>query len=181
MNDSEGPIPQPQPRRFQFRLRTVFLLFFVAAVFLGYWTLRQREKLMSIEWIRSGNNPVGLHVVYHDSSPPVQPGVHQGMATFIFKNRLPVKIKIAFPPISCACGGEVPFARNNSPSMPDFCRKPQLVELPPNGEVRFKAGYTIFGEPDWSVSRWLFMFGNPNGSKDNALVLTPVQSTDELR
>ena len=135
---------------------------------------------MSIEWIRSGNNPVALHVFYHDSSAPL-PGVHQGTATFIFKNRLPVKIKIAFPPISCACGGEVPFARNNSPSMPDFCRKPQLVELPPNGKVRFKAGYTILGEPDWSLSRWSFMFGNPNGSKDEVLVLTPVQSTDELR
>jgi hypothetical protein len=179
MSDPENPAPQP--RRFQFRLRSVFLLFFVVAVLLGFWTLRQRQRVIDMESMRIASMPVALHVVYHDSSPPVQPGVHAGTATFIFKNRLPIKIKIAFPPISCACGGEVPFARNNSPSMPDFCRKPQLVELPPNGEVRFKAGYTITGEPDWSISNWSFMFGNPNGSNDDALVLTPVQSTDELR
>ena len=90
-----------------------------------------------------GSTPVALHIIYHDSSASVPPDVHQGTATYIFRNRLPIKIKIAFPPISCVNSCEVPFARDNSPLMPSFCRKPQLVELPPNGEVRFKAGYTI--------------------------------------
>ena len=175
---SDPEIPVPQPRRFQFRLRSVFLLFFVVAVFLGFWTLRQRHRVVDIESMRYGSTPVALHIIYHDSSASVPPDVHQGTATYIFRNRLPIKIKIAFPPISCVNSGEVPFARNNSPLMPDFCRKPKLVELPPNGEVRFKAGYTILGD---SPGEWLFMFGNSNESKDEALVLTPVQSTREFR
>ncbi len=62
--------------------------------------------------------------------------------------------------------------------MPDFCRKAKLVELPANGEVRFKADYVFTGN---SPPQWLFMFGNPNGSKDDDLVLTPVHSTGELK
>ena len=58
-----------------------------------------------------------------------------------------------------------------------FCRKARLVELPPNGEVRFESGYTFRGKPP----EFVFMFGNPAGYRDESLVLVSVQSTSELR
>jgi hypothetical protein len=176
MNDPEVQLPPRQTSRFQYRLRTIFLVFFAVAVLLGFWTLRQRQRLADLESLRFGSCPVALHIVYRDTVAPNPPGLHEGTATYVFKNRLPIKIKIAFPPISCVPDNVVAFARDDLSSMPCFCRKPQLVELPPNGEARFQAGYTVTGD---SPPQWLLMFGNPSNSQDPDLVLTPVHSTSE--
>ena len=67
MSDSDRQLPPPPQGRFQFRLRTMFLVFFAVAVLLGFWTLRQRQrqKLADFESRRfEAHSPISLHVVY---------------------------------------------------------------------------------------------------------------------
>ena len=57
MSDPETQPAQPQRRPLQFSLRTVFLVFFVVAVLLGFWTLWQRERSLEIESVRLADLP----------------------------------------------------------------------------------------------------------------------------
>jgi hypothetical protein len=178
MNDCDDR-PAPQTGPLQYRLRTIFLVFFAVAVLLGFWTLCQRERFVGLEHMRlRAQCPISLHIVYVDNAATSRNDFHSGTATYIFKNNLPLKAAIAFPPISCQPDFMVPFAGDISSYVPDFCRKQRIVEFPPNGELRFTAKYGFVGD---SAPRFLFMFGNPTKSRNASLLLAPVYSTSEFR
>jgi hypothetical protein len=178
MSDSDDQLP-PRNRPFQYRLRTVFLVIFAVALLLGFWTLRQRQPFADIESLRLKSQcPISLHIIYVDNPTTSATGLHVGTATYIFKNNMPLKATIAFPPIGCNPDFSVPFAAQTAVYVPSFCRQPRLVEFPPHGEMRFTAPYGFTGD---SAPRILFMFGNPSNSQDASLLVTPVYSTSELR
>jgi hypothetical protein len=132
-------------------------------------------------------HPVALRVVYRDTECyPGEGGgaAHEGTATYVFKNTLPVPVKFAFPPIGYVSGGLVPFAPQCSDveHMPEFCRTAQIVELEPFGERHFESRYLILtAARNPRPPSTQFIFGMPAGSPEKRLIVDAVQSAgDEL-
>jgi hypothetical protein len=133
---------------------------------------------------------ISLRVIYHDketqSAETVFNGeqgasveVHSGTATYVFKNNLPVPMKLMFPPIGYAGGGLVPRTPhvNDVKTMPSFCRKQQIVTLPPLGEQSFESPYLFTGGKDIVEH---FVFGCPTEGAENGMFVGEVDSIPEV-
>ena len=142
---------------------------------------------------RSANSPmtpcITLRVIYHDKETiPAETTfngkqgatteAHEGTATYIFKNNLPIPLKLMFPPIGYAGGGLVPRTPqvNDVKNMPAFCQKPQIVTLPPSGEQSFESSYAVIGTNPVEH----FVFGCPSEGAEKDIFVGEVDSTPEM-
>jgi hypothetical protein len=170
---------QQPPRRVQFGLKTLFVVFLGLAIVLGYCRLVQRNHELAHQWNRNiGAEPVALEVFYADGPPT--PGApmrhHQGMAEYVFTSRLVGPVTLAFPPIGYSAMRNSPcFAGSfDSTQMPSFCFPARQVEIPSGGQVAFQVPYSFdlfgSGEPPCRT----FVFGNPSGVQGEHLFLGTV-------
>jgi hypothetical protein len=133
--------------------------------------------------------PITLRVIYQDketqSAETVINGkqgatteLHSGSATYVFKNELPIPLKLMFPPIGYAGGGLVPITPhvNDLKNMPAFCQKPQIVTLPPMGQQSFESSYTFTGTNPVEH----FVFGCPSEGAEDGIFVGEVDSTPEM-
>jgi hypothetical protein len=157
----------------------ISVVLFLALILLGH-------RFTRTDWETNGIHPVALRVSYLDDKTfSGESGIfHQGIATYTFKNTIPLPVKFAFPPIGYVFGGEVPFTPqcNDIERMPEFCREAQVIELEPNAERQFQARYTITtnkGFPHAPTVR--FILGNPAGLPDKDLVIDAVQAVAEFQ
>lgn len=133
-------------------------------------------------------HPVTLMVIYqHEKQIPGVNGsmAYEGKATYVFKNTLPIPVKLAFPPLGFISSGSVPIAPGTDvvDYMPSFCKEKRIVELKPGGELRFEEeGYVIFdalprdGEPCVQ-----FVFGKPADVKGDHFLVDAVQGVGSFK
>ncbi len=150
--------------------------------------------VLSVGCHRSATNSmcpaVTLRIVYRDSETHMAETVfngksgadcevHVGVATYVFKNNLPIPLKLVFPPIGYAGGGAVQRTPqvNDVKSMPTFCQKPQTVTLPPNGQQSFESPYTFTGPSSSLVEH--FVFGCPSQDAEDGIFVGQVDSIPE--
>ena len=83
-----------------------------------------------------------------------------------------------FPPVGYAGGGLVPRTPqvNDVKNMPAFCRKPQIITLPPMGQKSFESSYVFTGSD--IVER--FVFGCPSEKAEDGIFVGEVDSTSEI-
>jgi hypothetical protein len=138
---------------------------------------------------RSSVTPcVTLRVVYHDRVTDVAGTVfngnqggneefHQGSSTYVFKNQLPIPVKLMFPPIGYSFGGLIPITPQvvDVAQMPAFCQEQQIVQLGPLAEQSFESSYTITGTNPIEH----FVFGCPRDGEKGVFV-GDVASTPEI-
>jgi hypothetical protein len=103
---------------------------------------------------------------------------HQGKATYVFKNTLPLPVKLVFPPIGYTFGGEVSITPQcvDLARMPSFCQEPQTVEFPPGGERRFESSYAFSGDDPVQY----FVFGCPAENREDRIFVGEITAVSEI-
>jgi hypothetical protein len=137
---------------------------------------RKKEALpkMGLGPMKDVSHPVALQIVYWDEEVIFgqQEEQHVGIATYTFKNCLPIPIKIVFPPLGYTSGTTLPTTPYcNAPQrMPNFANAPRIIELAPFAERRFSAGYDIACARGSAPPPERFVFG-PSANNDQKGVI----------
>ena len=122
--------------------------------------------------------PLDLHIVYRPTGEEVA-GAFQGEMTVEFKNRLPLPVRIAFPPVGVFGGGSMPFCGEGQDSIPEFAKEPRIVEIGPKETKMFTAPSGVWA-PCPNQVEWVF--GKPaEGEVPKNLFVGSLYSTYEVR
>lgn len=126
-------------------------------------------------------HPITLTVAYQDKEVIASEGggeLHSGTATYVFKNQLPIPVKLVFPPLGYTSGGGVPITPNCSDAtqMPEFCRAAQVIEFAPFAEKQFTSKYSIFSARGVAPLTARFVFGPAADRNQKGVVVDCVES-----
>jgi hypothetical protein len=125
-------------------------------------------------------HPLSLRITYSDAQviPGEQGIMHVGTSVYVFRNRLPIPVKIAFPPIGYTSGTSVPITPYcvDVKRMPEFCQAARVLEFAPFAERRFTSGYNNASSPNAPAPSERFVFGVPAGCKDQGVLVDSVES-----
>ena len=130
-------------------------------------------------------HPVSLRVTYRDEKviPEQQGEMHIGSAAYVFKNQLPIPIRIVFPPIGYTAGTATPITPYcvNPQSMPTFCRTAQIVELAAFSERRFTSRYNTLIARGVAPPTERFVFGPASNNGQENVLVDAVESVGEFK
>ncbi len=130
-------------------------------------------------------HPISLAIAYRDKEEigAVEGGgeAHEGTATYVFKNNLPVPVKLVFPPLGYTAGGVMPLAPHCSDAtqMPEFCRTAQIIEFAPFAERQFTSGYVTISARGAAPPTARFVFGPASDRDMKHVVVDYVESVGQ--